>query len=769
MTGTWSRSGLRAIDEGCTMNRLFQSRAAAMLLVASSAAGLLGPSTAGAGVPPVTTFTELATAFNNGGTVVLGNDITSPGQALAVDELNVTLDLAGHSLSITGVPAGHAAIGVPLGASLTIVDATGAGSITAVGGAGGAGVGGGAGTAASSVFNETSRDTPGTAGADGTVTGGNGLPGLISGTFGTGGADGGAGGAVAGTAPGATGGDGASGGGGGAQASGGSGGNGGGASTTGTGGVAQGGDGGDGGTGGAGAGPGGHGGFGGNARSSTGVGTGGTGGDGGDGGSGARGGSGNSTGPVTILGGTVTATGGVRGAGIGGGAGGLSTIGFGGGGGGGGTITIAGATVIATAGPSFVGIALCARAAVSPARAEALVPTCGPRGADIGGGAGGRGGPGGSQAGTNGGNGFGGLGAAAAAGGAGADGAQGTNGNVRYGPGAPMAVSALAEDVSARVSFDAPADPGTDAITSYTVTATDTTDSSGGGQHVSGPAGPLTVEGLTTGDDYTFTVKATNGAGTGLASAPSSAVTAEDIATTTGLASSASRSAPGESVTFTATVAPAPDGGTVAFEIDGTGVTGCAASAVDSVSGEATCDVSSLAAGTHSVVATYGGNTFYAGSESTALDQVVKAPDPIPTPTTTSPATTPATVTPFPSDATIVAGLETVGPVTLNLRALSFTQGIVTKGTISWRLDLSFYLPKKKADRRAAQRKPIRLASGGSTTATPATITHTIRLGARARAQLKRHPRARLVLRTTLHLPKGRTLHATKTLFRGRL
>ena len=178
--------------------------------------------------------------------------------------------------------------------------------------------------------------------------------------------------------------------------------------------------------------------------------------------------------------------------------------------------------------PSFLGIALCARDAM-------LVPNCGPRGADIGGGAGGRGGPGGSQAGTNGANGFGGLAAPGGGWRRSRTGAQGTNGNVRYGPGAPTAVSALAEDVSARVSFDAPADPGADAITSYTVTATDTTDANNGGQHTSGPAGPLTVEGLTTGDDYTFTVKATNGVGSGLASAPSSAVTAEDTATTTGL------------------------------------------------------------------------------------------------------------------------------------------------------------------------------------------------------------------------------------------
>ena len=75
-------------------------------------------------------------------------------------------------------------------------------------------------------------------------------------------------------------------------------------------------------------------------------------------------------------------------------------------------------------------------------------------------------------------------------------------------------------------------------------------------------------------------------------------------------------------------MAPAPGGGTVAFEADGTALAGCAASAVDPASGEATCEVSSLAAGTHSVVATYGGDDFSAGSESAALTQSVVAPDP---------------------------------------------------------------------------------------------------------------------------------------------
>jgi hypothetical protein len=99
-------------------------------------------------------------------------------------------------------------------------------------------------------------------------------------------------------------------------------------------------------------------------------------------------------------------------------------------------------------------------------------------------------------------------------------------------------------------------------------------------------------------------------------------------------------------------------------------------------------------------------------------------------------------------------------------RSLSFTQRVVTKGKISWRLDLSFYLPRKHADRRTARRKPIRLATGGPTAAAPDTISKTIRLGARARAAVKRHPRARLVLRTTLRLPNGRAIYATKTLAR---
>ncbi|QHB73091.1 IPT/TIG domain-containing protein [Stenotrophomonas sp. 364] len=69
------------------------------------------------------------------------------------------------------------------------------------------------------------------------------------------------------------------------------------------------------------------------------------------------------------------------------------------------------------------------------------------------------------------------------------------------------------------VTFSAPVSDGGAAITQYTVTAHP------GGAYVTGSGSPLTVTGLTAGTGYTFTVTATNAAGTSVGSAPSNTAT----------------------------------------------------------------------------------------------------------------------------------------------------------------------------------------------------------------------------------------------------
>jgi hypothetical protein len=92
------------------------------------------------------------------------------------------------------------------------------------------------------------------------------------------------------------------------------------------------------------------------------------------------------------------------------------------------------------------------------------------------------------------------------------------------------------------------------------------------------------------------------------------------IATTTSLTSSPNPSGYLQQVTFTATVSPIPDGGTVAFFYNGTSLP---CGNVNLNSGVATCADANLPVGSDSVTATYNGDTDYSGSTSAPVVQVV--------------------------------------------------------------------------------------------------------------------------------------------------
>jgi fibro-slime domain-containing protein/RHS repeat-associated protein len=88
-------------------------------------------------------------------------------------------------------------------------------------------------------------------------------------------------------------------------------------------------------------------------------------------------------------------------------------------------------------------------------------------------------------------------------------------------PDAPTGASATPGDASAVVTWTPPADGGSTPIVSSTVT----TYPGGATTTVPGTATSATVTGLTNGTSYTFTVRATNAAGTGPESAPTAPVT----------------------------------------------------------------------------------------------------------------------------------------------------------------------------------------------------------------------------------------------------
>jgi len=118
--------------------------------------------------------------------------------------------------------------------------------------------------------------------------------------------------------------------------------------------------------------------------------------------------------------------------------------------------------------------------------------------------------------------------------------------------------------------------------------------------------------------------------GAGIINAAAAVLAAASAAagpTTTTLTSSANPAASGASVAFTATVTGTTPSGTVNFADGGTSLAGCAAVALTGSGNTrtATCSTSALTVGSHSIVASYGGDAGNAASSSAPVAQVVNA------------------------------------------------------------------------------------------------------------------------------------------------
>jgi len=131
--------------------------------------------------------------------------------------------------------------------------------------------------------------------------------------------------------------------------------------------------------------------------------------------------------------------------------------------------------------------------------------------------------------------------------------------------------------------------------------------------------------------------------------------------TSTTLAASSVSPTIGTPITLTATVSPAPDSGTVAFIDEGAPLPQCEAQPVNTITGEATCEVTYETPDAYVVTAEYSGSTdtSYQSSQSASEEIVARAPTTITlaasssSPTLGSSVTYTATVTPVPSSGTV--------------------------------------------------------------------------------------------------------------------
>ena len=205
---------------------------------------------------------------------------------------------------------------------------------------------------------------------------------------------------------------------------------------------------------------------------------------------------------------------------------------------------------------------------------------------------------------------------------------------------------------------------------------------------LSGGNASLTTATLATG---THSITASYGGDASFAGSTSSAITqaVNQASTTMVLTSSLNPSTFGQSVTFTATVSPSfGPTGTVQF-FDGATSLGTGALS----GGTASLTTATLTAGSHSITATYGGNTNFTGSTASALTQTVNLAS---TTTTLTASLNPSTfgqqvtftATVTPSSGTtgsvqFLDGGNLLGTVALSAGSASLTTAALTAGTHS--------------------------------------------------------------------------------------
>ena len=200
-------------------------------------------------------------------------------------------------------------------------------------------------------------------------------------------------------------------------------------------------------------------------------------------------------------------------------------------------------------------------------------------------------------------------------------------------PGKPTGVSGTRGDGQVSISWMAPLSSGGGPITGYTATASPT------GATCTWVSGPLscTVGGLTNGSAYTFTVTATNVAGTGLPSAPSGPVTPGTVPS----APTSVSGLRGNAQVAVSWVAPTSNGGAAITGYTATAIPGGATCSW--ASGPLSCTVSGLTNGTAYSFTVTASNAVGSGAASSPSSTI-----------------TPATVPGAPTSVAAVAGKQQV-------------------------------------------------------------------------------------------------------------